>query len=179
MKNSRFLLAIENTVVNMKDYRNGVQKIVEDGLYWELVPTLRKKSDVFIRKNEVSFEDAYVQLGFPYEEEFYQVVEHSESFETESDEGEILNVYFRMDKVSDIYERQVYSFAELIGQAGGFYGALLAFSTLIISMITNRLFIGSILRKIYQIDTWQERVRYENLPESKVLHRRYQFPIYL
>jgi len=172
MKNSRFSLAIENTVVNMKDYRNGVHKIVEDGLYWELVPTLRKKSDVLIRRNEAVFEDSYVQLGFPSEEEFFQVVEHSESFENESDEGDILSIYFRYDKVSDIYERQVYSFAELIGQAGGFYGALLAMGALMISLFTERLFVSSILRKIYQIDTWQENIRYNKSKSGKVFHRR-------
>ena len=161
MKEARFSLAIENTVVNMKDYHNGIQKIIEDGLYWELVPSMRKKADIFIRKNEAVFEDSYVQLNYPDRSNFYQVVEHSDSFEAETDEGDILSIYFRFDKTSDIYERQVYSFAELIGQAGGFYGALLGIGALMISLFTERLFISSILRRIYQIDTWQERIRYD------------------
>jgi len=172
MKQSRFSLAIENTVINMKDYKNGVQRIIEDGLYWEVVPSMRKKSNILIRKNEAVFEDSYVQLGFPDENDFYQVVDHLETFEAETDEGEILTIYFRFDRVSDIYERQIYSFAELIGQAGGFYGAVLAISGLMISLFTERLFVSSILRRIYQIDSWQERIKYENNSSTKVFHRK-------
>jgi len=172
MKQSRFSLAIENTVINMKDYKNGVQRIIEDGLYWEVVPSMRKKSNILIRKNEAVFEDSYVQLGFPDENDFYQVVDHLETFEAETDEGEILTIYFRFDRVSDIYERQIYSFAELIGQAGGFYGAVLAISGFMISLFTERLFVSSILRRIYQIDSWQERIKYENNSSTKVFHRK-------
>jgi len=126
-------------------------------LFWDLVPSLRKRTDIFIRKNEAEFEDKYFQLGFPQEHEFFQVVERTDSFEAESDDGDILSLYFRYDKTSDIYERQIFSFAELLGQAGGFYGALFAGGSLLIFIFSERLFVSSVLKKIYQIDTWQER----------------------
>ena len=159
MKDARFSLAMENSVVDMKNYTKAVQGVINDGYFWELVPGLRKKSDIYIRKSEAEFEDGYVQLGSPQNQEFYQVSESSDSFESESSDGDILTIYFRYDKTSDIYERQIYSLAELLGQAGGFYGALLAIGSILIFVFSERLFVASILRKIYQIDTWQEAER--------------------
>ena len=157
MKVTRFSMAIVNTVIDLKNYENSIQNTIDDGLFWDLVPSLRKRTDIFIRKNEAEFEDKYFQLGFPQEHEFFQVVERTDSFEAESDDGDILSLYFRYDKTSDIYERQIFSFAELLGQAGGFYGALFAGGSLLIFIFSERLFVSSVLKKIYQIDTWQER----------------------
>ena len=172
MKDARFSMAIENTVVDMNDYTSAVKGIVDDGFFWELVPGFRKKTDIYIRKNEAEFEDSYVQLGFPQEKEFYQVSQSSDSFESESSDGDILTIYFRYDKTSDIYERQIFSLAELLGQAGGFYGALLAIGSILIFIFSERLFVASILRKIYQIDTWQESQRLKMKTDRPAIYQK-------
>lgn len=77
IKDSRLSMAIVNTVVDLKDYKKPIQYILDDGLFWELIPNIRKKANIFIRKSKASFEDSYFfQFGFPREEEFYQVAEH-------------------------------------------------------------------------------------------------------
>ncbi|CAI2358867.1 unnamed protein product [Moneuplotes crassus] len=159
VKDSRFSMAIVNTVVDLKNYQKPIQYMIDDGLFWELTPGIRKKTDVFIRKNEASFEDNYVQLGFPQEKEFYQVAESTDRFESESSQGDILSIYFRFDKTSDIYERKIYSLGELIGQAGGFYTLLSLVGSILLFIFSERLFVSSILAKIYQIDKWQEQER--------------------
>ncbi|CAI2359868.1 unnamed protein product [Moneuplotes crassus] len=154
---SRFSMAIVNTVVDLKDYKKPVQYMIDDGLFWELVPDFRKKTDIFLRKNEALLEDNYVQLGFPKEEEFYQVAETNDRFESESSKGDLLSIYLRIDKITDTYERQIYSIGELLGQAGGFYGALIGIGSVFLFIFSERLFVSSVLRKIYQIDSWQEK----------------------
>jgi hypothetical protein len=161
MKNSRFSIAIENTIVDMGNYQEPIQRIIDDGFFWELVPGFRKKTDIYIRKNTAEFEDNYIQLGFPTEKNFFQLGTHADSFESEPSEGDILTIYFRYDKVSDLYERKIFSLAELLGQAGGFYGSLLAIGALFIFIFSERLFIASVLKKIYQIDTMQEQERFQ------------------
>lgn len=160
-------MAIVNTVVDLKNYVNPIQYMIDDGLFWELTPGLRKKTDVFVRKNEASFEDTYIQLGFPEEKEFYQVAESSSRFESESADGDLLSIYFRFDKTSDIYERKIYSLGELIGQAGGFYTLLSLIGSFLLFIFSERLFVSSILSKIYQIDTWQEHERLDKTKEAK------------
>jgi hypothetical protein len=159
MKDARFTMAIENSVVDMQDYTQPIKGVINDANFWELVPGLRKKTDIYIRKSQAEIQDDYIQLGFPENEEFYQVVQKVDSFESETPEAEILTLYFRYDKTSEIYARQIFSLAELLGQAGGFFGALLAIGSVMIFIFSERLFVASILRKIYQIDTWQETER--------------------
>lgn len=167
MKDARVSMALENTIVDMKDYKEPIKYIIDDGLYWELVPGIRKKTDVYIRQNEAEFEDNYIQIGFPDEREFYQVAMNTHSFESESGGGDILSIYFRYDKNSDIYNRQIYSLGELMGEAGGFYGALLAIGSIFIFIFSERLFVSSVLKQIYQIDNWQESEMTKSLRERK------------
>lgn len=172
MKDSRFSLAIVNTVVDLKNYQEPLQYVIDDGFYWELTPNMRKKTDIFIRKNEATFQDDYVQLGFPNEKEFYQVASSQDRFEAESSKGDVLSIYWRFDKTSDVYERRIYSIGDLLGQAGGFYGSFIGIGSIFLFIFSERLFVASILRKIYQIDTWQERERLD--PKLRKNHRDHQ-----
>lgn len=140
----------------MNDYSQPIQYLIDDGLYWELVPGIRKKADIYIRQNLAEIEDSYIQLGFKTSKKFYQVQTTSERFESESSSGDVLSIYIRYDKTSDKYERQIYSLGELVGQAGGFYGALIGLGSIFIFIFSERLFASSVLKKIYQIDSWQE-----------------------
>ena len=170
MKESRFSLALVNSIIDSSNYDEPIQKVVDDAQYWELTPGIRKKTDILIRYNEAEFEDNYVQLGFEETKYFYQVVDWVDRFEAESDEGDVLTVYFRIDKVSEQYKRQIFSLGELVGQAGGFYGALLSIGVIFITFFSDRLFAAAILRRIYQIDTWQER---EQLGKEKPRRQNY------
>ena len=98
LNNLRFSMAIVNTVVDLKNYEEPIQYVIDDGFYWELLKGIRKKTDIFIRHNEATFEDSYIQMGFPTQKSFYQVVDSESRFESESDEGDVLTVYFRFDK---------------------------------------------------------------------------------
>ena len=167
MKASRFSMPIVNTIVDMKDYKKPIQYTLDDTLFWDLMPGTRKKTDVFIRQNDASFEDAYFQLGFPNEKQFYQVVDLDHRFEEESTYGDILSIYYRFDKTTDVYERKIYSLGELLGQAGGFFSALIGIGSLLLAIFSERLFVASVLRKIYQIDTWQEREKLDKNQRQK------------
>jgi len=156
MRDSRFSLVIVNSEINMKNYDKPIQYVIDDGFYWELFPSLRKKTDIFIRQNEASFEDNYIQLGFPQEKEFYQVVKTENRYESESTDGDILSLYFRFDRTSDQYERKIFSLGEVLGLAGGFHGAFIMIGGIFFFIFSERLFVSAILKKIYQIDTWQE-----------------------
>ena len=57
-----------------------------------------------------------------------------------------------MDKYYSKFERTVNTIAELLGNLGGLYEISLIFGQLAIGIFSERLFIASILHKIYQID---------------------------
>ena len=77
------------------------------------------------------------------------------------------SLYFRFDSQYDIYERRIYSFGELLGQIGGLFQIFLMIGVSIVSIFSERLFVSSILRKIYQIDQTREDDIKSN---KKILH---------
>ena len=76
----RFSIGIANTIVDVQNYNQAIQYMIDDGFYWDLISGLRKRTDIYIRKNSVQLDDNYIQLGFTNNESFFQVVESTSSF---------------------------------------------------------------------------------------------------
>jgi len=171
LNKGKFSLAIVNTVLDFKNYDDPIQYVIDDSFHWEFYPNIRKKTELFIRKNQATFKDEILQSWSSKNSEFFQVIDSKDSFESVSTEGDVLSIYWRYDKVSDVYERKVYTLGDLLGQAGGFFGSLIAIGSLFLSIFSSRLFVSSILKKIYQIDTWQERERLD--PDLKENNKDY------
>ena len=68
----------------------------------------------------------------------------------------IVSVYFRLDSYFDNYSRRIYSLGDLLGQVGGLYSSILIIGALFVGIFSERLFVSSILRKIYQIDKMRD-----------------------
>ena len=123
-----------------------------DKYFWDLAPGLRKKVDIFVRKNQGNFIDDFVQLGQEMDLSFYQVSSMRESIVVEESDLQIMSVFFRVDSNYNTYSRRVYSIGDLLGQTGGLYSAIFIFGAIFVGLFSERLFVSSILRKIYQID---------------------------
>ena len=75
-----------------------------------------------------------------------------ESVLIEDDDLQIISVYLRFDSNYDDYSRRVYSFGDLLGQTGGLYSAIFIIGVVLVGIFQNRLFVSSVLNKIYQVD---------------------------
>lgn len=168
LNKTRITMALINTIIDMDDYDTPIKSIIDDGLYWDLVSGFNKKTDIFIRQNKAEFEDNFIQIGVPKEKEFYQMANTVDYFERESSEGEVLALYFRYDKISDIYSRQIYSVGTFLGEIGGFFEAALLIGSLLISIFSQTLYKTSLIKQIYQIDTWQEKEMVEKQIDKKL-----------
>ena len=95
--------------------------------------------------------DSYIQYGQSSEKTFYQVQNTKEQIELEDNDQQIASVYIRLDSQYDIYERRIYSVGELLGQMGGLFQVILMIGVSFVSIFSERLYVSSIIRKIYQI----------------------------
>ena len=145
-------LLISNNFIDFNNYVNPVQNFLDDKYFWDFAPGLRKKVDIYIRKNGANFTDDYIQLGQSNQLSFYQVSSMRESVVIEDTDLQIVSVYFRLDANYDNYYRRVYSIGDLLGQTGGLYSSVLMIGGFIVGIFSERLFVSSILHKIYQID---------------------------
>ena len=152
MKDSQLAFMISNNFVDFNNYTQAVQNYLDDAYFWYLAPGLRKKVDIFVKKNSINFIDDFVQLGQSTNQDFYQVSSMRESVLIEDTDLQIISVYIRLDSNYDEFSRRVYSFGDLLGQTGGLYSAMFLTGSVMVAIFTERLFVSSILKKVYQID---------------------------
>ena len=80
-----------------------------------------------------------------------------EQVELESDETwEILTIFLSMDKEYNVFERRVTTIAYSLSSLGGLYEIFILGGSFIIGMFSERLFVSSIVHKIYQVDKKEE-----------------------
>ena len=146
-----------------------VQYFLDDSFFWDLSPGLRKKTDVFVQKNEAILIDEFLQLGQSQQVQFYKIERTREQNLIEDTDLQIVSVYIRLDSNFDSYSRRVYSFGDLLGQTGGMYSAVVFLGAVFVGIFSERLFVSSILRKIYQIDQSRDNEIRKEIIEKKTL----------
>lgn len=67
------------------------------------------------------------------------------------EEGTHVRVIFRLDRGYEVYEREVYSVAKLLGDVGGLKSALFGVIGILISSIVSKLKKCSIAEEIYMV----------------------------
>ena len=72
-------------------------------------------------------------------------------------EGFLVAVYIRADKFYDSYERKVTDILTLLGDLGGLLEFFVMIGGLLVGFLSQKLFMASIIKKIYHIR------KYENL----------------
>ena len=174
MKDSQLAFMISNNFVDFNNYTQAVQNYLDDAYFWYLAPGLRKKVDIFIKKNSINFIDDFVQLGQSIDQDFYQVSSMRESVLIEDTDLQIISVYIRLDSNYDEFSRRVYSFGDLLGQTGGLYSALFIAGSVMVAIFTERLFVSSILKKVYQIDEVRDVEMRKYIKENKGKTKNYK-----
>ncbi len=69
----------------------------------------------------------------------------------------MIAIYMRSDKMYDSYERKVNDLLTFMGDIGGLSQALIGIGVMIVGLITQKMFMSKIVRKIYHIR------KYENI----------------
>ena len=152
IKQAQLSLVVSNNYFDFDNYTEPIHRYLDDRFFWDLAPGLRKKVDIFIKKNGVDLIDDFVQLGQSNSFSFYEVSHMRESIVIEDTDLQLASIYFRLDSYFDNYSRRIYSVGDLLGQTGGFYSSVLIIGSVFVGIFSERLFVSSILRKIYQID---------------------------
>ena len=82
--------------------------------------------------------------------EFSQV-ENQRTYDDAYGDSGLVVMFLRYDPRYEIYSRQVYSVLPLLGDIGGLQQSLYILGMVVVSSFSNRIFVSSILRHIYQV----------------------------
>lgn len=72
-----------------------------------------------------------------------------------------------MDNSYNLYSWQVLSIATVLSMLGGIYSMLILIGAILIKVFSERLFVGSIIQKIYQLDLDWEKTHKLDGPKPK------------
>ena len=127
------------------------------------MPNVRKDADMFIRYNKVSLQDSYVQITGEEEDSFISVSGQRETIDDyEIGDQKVVRVYFRMDPITDLYERQIFSSGDLLAQVGGYFSFLHVLGAALVYIFSERLLISSLAAKLYQVYDDKKENKYDN-----------------
>ncbi|TNV82719.1 hypothetical protein FGO68_gene2428 [Halteria grandinella] len=156
-----FNFAFINNQFTTDDYEKPVHPFIDDQLFFEIDPSVSKKANFYIQNAEASLEDTLLQLGWSNDINFHQVsnVRYYDD-DYNSADGFVIAVFIRADKMYDSYSRQVTDILTLLGDVGGLQEFFMMIGGLLTSFIASKLFMSSIVKKIYHIRKY-ENIDYE------------------
>ena len=167
-EDSQAAITLQNAFFDTQNFDDPVRYYLDDSFFWDLLPGFRKKVDMHVRQGKANLLDDLVQLFSDKSQTYYTVANTKEQIVLENSEDEFLSVFIRLDSTAETYDRRVYSISDLLAQVGGIYQSVFFIGVLFIGIFSERMFISSILRKIYQLDT----IRENQMKEKKHLDQK-------
>lgn len=156
LNGAQLQITIQNSYFDIQNFVEPVQYFMDDQFFWDILPSFRKKSDLYVRKGDANTVDEYIQISGSNVYTYYTVEKSRDQLVVLDSSGEFMSVYFRFDATTENYDRKVFSFSDMLAQVGGLYQSVFMMGILAVGIFSERLFVSSILRKIYQIDEIRE-----------------------
>eukprot|EP00347_Sterkiella_histriomuscorum_P001365 403372316 len=119
-----------------------------------------KQTNIFIQRNLIKLQDDYIQYGQSQDKEFFQIQKALLNVDDNAyDNLNYIRAFIRMDKNYDIYERQIYSLGQILGELGGLKTSLfLIFSTLV-GIYAQKIAYLKISQEIFQVKSKHHKVQ--------------------
>eukprot|EP00347_Sterkiella_histriomuscorum_P013629 403363988 len=152
LEGQTFNVAFINTYFDFNDFVSPIKYFIDDSLFWDIEVSQHKKANFYVQLQQAQLQDEFLQLGQQEEMQFHQVNNQRTYDDSYQDaEGILISIYLRYDPRYDIYNRQIYSILQLLGDIGGLQGSLYILGFLMINFLSKRILVSSILKQIYQV----------------------------
>lgn len=149
----RVNLPIITHYFDLYDYENPVKTSFDDRFSYRLTLGYTKVVNLYVKRNFVSLQDSLIQWGQSAQEMFYSIDRTQTDLSDYYGDGTLFEINLVIDPSSDYYERTVYSLLDMTGQVGGLYEVVKMIVGGIVGYFANKLFIFSIMNKLYQVDS--------------------------
>ena len=77
---------------------------------------------------------------------------------------------FSIDQESEIYERRVFTFIEMLSYLYGLYGTIFGFGGILVNPFKRQLLERSMMKRLYQVDTRKDHKQAPRLSEERVVN---------
>jgi len=167
MDPAQLSLYYNNFYFDSADYNQPIKTLIDDKIWFSIMPKIRKDADMFVRRNNIKLQDDYVQISGEKTDSFISISGQRETIDDyDSHDLKMVRVYFRVDPIIEEYDRQIYSSGDLLAQVGGVFSFLKAIGAVLVFVFSEKLLISSLAGKLYQVyDVKKDKNKY-NEPDA-------------
>ena len=151
MEGGMFSLTIINSYVDFDDYENVVKTFNDESFYYKLRKGITKEPEILVRKNYVTLNDEFFQMGQTEHKEFYSTEKTKDDFDFDPDNNLYAKISIRMEAREDTYERTVFSVFDYTGLIGGVFEIFEVLGGFVVGYFTKNWFMFCIISSLYQI----------------------------
>jgi hypothetical protein len=150
-----------NSYFDFDDYQSPIKTYLEDMNILTLTPSQTQTAQFHIQHNTAELKESLVFNLNSKTEEFYSIGKRlvvSDNFELR--QRAYLNVYMKLSQETDLYERTVFTFFDMLGLLGGVFEILHSFGFITVSLISTKLFNNSILSQLYHVKDTSKNINH-------------------
>ena len=144
-------LILINSYVDFDDYENVIKNYVDERFYYKMRKGITKEPEILIRKNFVTLNDEFFQMGQTENKDFYSAENTKTDFDLDPTNIVYARMSIRMEAREDTYERTVFSIFDYTGLIGGVFEIFEVFGTLVVGYFTKKWFMFWVLSSLYQV----------------------------
>ncbi|CAI2361053.1 unnamed protein product [Moneuplotes crassus] len=168
-KNIQVFLNLGTKYFDFDDYENPIKGTLDNRIFYELVPSVKKLISIYIRRSIVSLSDSIFPFGQDNEKSFYSMGQSSFDWKypDNSTDPSLLVIEFQIDPIVDSFERRVYTFLDLSGQLGGFFEILLLIGGILVNYFANKLYEYYMFQNLYSTEASTINKKFDNKVSPK------------
>ena len=168
-----FYMHTINAYFDFDDLQNPVKTYLHDIDVAPLTPGVSQNIYIDVNQNKAELNDGWFLNTDSKEIEFY-TNQYRSSFATGLDQydGYVLIAKFTLDGKMNIYERTAFNLLELFGLLGGVYEIIELVLRLLLSSLSQKIFLNSLIANLYHVRTIKElkiNTSRSNYTSSKIL----------
>ena len=153
IKSLRIGLYMRDQFLDFNDYDNPIKAYYTDRYEYFGVNGLTNEARFYLHQNEAKLQDKYLLYNEQEEvKEFVSIANHDNLY-TNSDDNHVFRIRIQKSEWKLIFERQVYTILDLVGEIGGIYEVLSLLGFAIVNAFTCTAFYYSIFPQLYHVDT--------------------------
>ena len=134
------------------DYDNPIKDFIDTKFYYNLQSGVTKEADIYVRQNFAEQSDSIFQLqSSSSESNFINVEDSLQKVRNADNNGTVFQIIFLKDSKSITYRRSVLTFLDCCGLIGGVNEILNLAGMFVVSFVSGKVFVLSLLSAIYQV----------------------------
>ena len=138
------------------DYENPIKHYIDTKIYFKLVSGFTKQADIYVQQNQAEQSDSIFQFQpSTTESNFINVETYVPNLYLENKGEVVFRSYFIKDSKSITYQRSVLTFLDWWGFIGGVNEILHLAGMLVVSLVSGKTFVLSLLSALYQVNKFE------------------------